>query len=161
MEVLLFLLPFLVLGIGVLFVAFSGGASAAREVYLSRGGRAFTVAIVVLYALLGVIVPAAVIANRGESEGGVGVLRTEKPTAEDEEGKRLFIQSCKSCHNLDAVQARGVTGPDLDDLGGLDRQRVLNAIKKGGSGQDRMPANLLRGQEAQAVASYVAKVAGQ
>lgn len=161
MEVLIVLIPFLLLGLGVLFVAFSGGAAEAREVYLSRGGRTFTVAIVLLYLLLGVAVPAAVIANRGEAEGGVGALRAEDQTAQDEEGKRLFVQSCKSCHNLDAVQARGVTGPDLDELGGLDRRRVLNAIKNGGSGQDRMPANLLRGEEAQAVSSYVAKVAGQ
>ena len=106
-------------------------------------------------------VPAAVIASRGESEGGVGALRTEKASKADEQGKELFIASCKSCHNLDAVQARGVTGPDLDELGGVDRERVLNAIKNGGSGQDRMPANLLSGEDAEDVAIYVERVAGQ
>jgi mono/diheme cytochrome c family protein len=54
-----------------------------------------------------------------------------------------------------------VTGPDLDDLGGLDSQRVRNAIKNGGTGQNRMPANLLQGQDAKDVAAYVARVAGQ
>jgi mono/diheme cytochrome c family protein len=110
---------------------------------------------------LGIAVPAAVIASRGESEGGVGALRTEQASSGDEEGKQLFIQNCKSCHTLAAVQARGVTGPNLDDLGGLDRERVLNAIKNGGTGQDRMPAGLLEGADAEAVAEYVAKVAGQ
>jgi cytochrome c553 len=157
MEVLLVIAPFVVAGIAVIFIAFSGGPSAAREAYMTRGGRLFTAVIVLLYLALGVAVPAAVIASRGESEGGVGSLRTERAS----EGKELFIANCKSCHNLDAVQAEGVTGPDLDELGGLDSQRVLNAIEKGGTGQNRMPANLLQGQDAKDVAAYVARVAGQ
>jgi mono/diheme cytochrome c family protein len=160
-EWLLVIIPFLVVGIGVAFVAFSGGPGAAREAYLTRGRRTFPVLILVLYLGLGIAVPAAVIASRGESEGAVGPLRTEQPTTTEEDGKELFIQTCKSCHTLDAVNARGVTGPDLDDLGQLDRQRVLNAIRRGGTGQGRMPAGLLRGQDAQDVAIYVSQVAGQ
>ncbi|MBA3262715.1 MAG: cytochrome c [Thermoleophilaceae bacterium] len=161
MQVLLVIGPFLVLGIVVMFIAFSGSPAAAREAYLTRGGRLFSFTILLLYLGLGVAVPAAVIAARGEAEGGVGSLRTEQASKADEQGKELFIANCKSCHNLDAVNARGVTGPDLDELGGLDRQRVLNAIKRGGTGQDRMPAGLLEGQDAEAVAGYVARVAGQ
>jgi len=161
MEVLLVIGPFLVLGIIVLFIAFSGSPGAARQAYLTGGGRGFTIAMVLLYLAAGIAVPAAVIASRGEAEGGVGALRTETASTSDEEGKTLFIQNCKSCHNLDAVQARGVTGPDLDELGGVDRQRVLNAIKKGGTGQNRMPAGLLEGHDADEVARYVARVAGQ
>ena len=161
MEVLLVIGPFVVAGIAVIFIAFSGGPSAAREAYMSRGGRLFTAVIVLLYLALGVAVPAAVIASRGESEGGVGSLRTEAATESADRGKELFMSTCKSCHNLDAVQAQGVTGPDLDELGGVDTQRVLNAIKKGGTGQNRMPANLLQGQDAKDVAAYVARVAGQ
>jgi mono/diheme cytochrome c family protein len=160
-EVLLVILPFVVAGVVVIFIAFSGGPSAAREAYLSRGGRMFSVTMVLLYLGLGIAVPAAVIASRGEAEGGVGSLRTEQASTGQETGKELFISTCKSCHNLDAVQAEGVTGPDLDELGGLDKQRVLNAIKNGGTGQDRMPANLLQGTDAQEVAAYVARVAGQ
>lgn len=161
MEVLLVILPFVVAGVVVIFIAFSGGPSAAREAYLSRGGRMFSVTMVLLYLGLGIAVPAAVIASRGEAEGGVGSLRTEQASKGHETGKELFISTCKSCHNLDAVQAEGVIGPDLDELGGLDKQRVLNAIKNGGTGQDRMPANLLQGTDAQEVAAYVARVAGQ
>ena len=161
MEVLLVILPFVVAGVVVIFIAFSGGPSAAREAYLSRGGRMFSVTMVLLYLGLGIAVPAAVIASRGEAEGGVWSLRTEQASKGHETGKELFISTCKSCHNLDAVQAEGVTGPDLDELGGLDKQRVLNAIKNGGTGQDRMPANLLQGTDAQEVAAYVARVAGQ
>ena len=161
MEVLLVIVPFVVLGIGVIFIAFSGGPGSARQAYLTRGGRLFPAVIVLLYLALGVAVPAVVIASRGESRGGVGPLRTEKASNSDERGKELFVSSCKSCHNLDAVQAEGVTGPDLDELGQLDAKRVRNAIKNGGTGQDRMPANLLLGQDAQDVAAYVARVAGQ
>jgi mono/diheme cytochrome c family protein len=160
-EWLLVIVPFVLLGIGVVFVAFSGGPGAAREAYLTRGRRTFPLLILLLYVGLGIAVPAAVIASRGESEGAVGKLRTEQPTAREEQGKELFIQTCKSCHTLAAVNARGVTGPDLDDLGGLDRQRVLNAIKRGGTGQRRMPSGLLQGQDAQDVATYVSQVAGQ
>jgi mono/diheme cytochrome c family protein len=161
MEVILVIGPFLVLGIIVVFIAYSGSPGAAREAYLTRGGRLFTFAIVALYLGLGVAVPAAVIAGRGESEGAVGPLRTEQPSKTDELGKELFIANCKSCHKLDAVNARGVTGPDLDELGGLDKKRVLNAIKRGGTGQGRMPAGLLEGEDAEAVAGYVARVAGR
>lgn len=161
MEVLLVIGPFLVLGVVVIFIAFSGSPGAAREAYLTRGGRLFPLAMLLLYLGLGIAVPAAVIAARGEAEGGVGSLRTETASDSDEQGKELFITTCKSCHNLDAVQAKGVTGPDLDELGGLDRQRVLNAIEKGGTGQGRMPARLLEGEDAEDVARYVARVAGQ
>src|SRR5262245_33328340 len=161
MTWLLVVLPFLVVGIAVLFVAFTGGMGAAREAYLTRGGKVFTVTIVILYVGLGIAVPAVVIANRQEAAGAVGALRTEDVDKQDELGKSLFIETCKSCHNLDAVQAKGVTGPDLDELGGLDKQRVLNAIHNGGTGQNRMPKDLLTGSDAQAVADYVSKVAGQ
>ena len=161
MEIVLVIAPFVVLGIAVLFVAFAGGAGAAREMYLTRGGKLFTFSILVLYLALGVIVPAAVIASRGEAEGGVGALRDEPLTTIDERGKDLFVQNCKSCHTLAAVQAEGVTGPNLDELGGVDRQRVLNAIERGGTGDGRMPADILQGEDAEAVAGWVSKVAGQ
>ena len=161
MEFVIPLIPFVVAGVIVIFIAFSGSPCAAREAYLTRGGRAFSVVMVVIYAGLGIAVPAAVIASRGESEGAVGPLRTEQPSKADEEGKDLFIQTCKSCHTLDAVGAKGITGPDLDELGGVDRARVLHAIKIGGTGDGRMPPGLLSGQDADLVARYVAKFAGQ
>jgi mono/diheme cytochrome c family protein len=161
MEVLLVIVPFVVVGLLVMFIAFSGGPSAAREAYLTRGRRVFTVSMLLLYLGLGVAVPAAVIAARGEAEGGTGSLRTQEATARQEEGKELFIANCESCHTLAAVQAHGVTGPNLDELGGLDKARVLQAIERGGTGTGRMPAELLSGSDADAVAAYVAAVAGR
>ncbi len=161
MEVLIVLVPFALAGIAVIFLAFWGGPSAARDAYLTRGGRAFTLLMVLLYLVLGVAVPAVVIANREEATGATGPLRTEQPTAKQELGKDLFIQNCKSCHTLAAVQAHGVTGPNLDQLAPLDKQRVLNAIKIGGTGTGRMPPGLLSGEDADAVATYVSEVAGR
>lgn len=161
MEVVGILLPFVLVGIAVVFIAFSGGPGRAREVYLSRGGRGFRVLVPILYVVLGIVVPAAVIASRDEAEGGTGRLKSSSLSPREQEGKRLFRRTCASCHTLKAINARGVTGPDLDDIGQVTKQRVRNAIRIGGTGQKRMPAGLLQGEEAQAVAEYVARVAGK
>ena len=160
MEVVAFLVPFVLLGGLVLFVAFWGGPGGAREAYLTRERRLFSLTIVVLYVGLGIVVPALVVANKGEAAGGVGVLQNQDMTETEEQGKDLFDQYCASCHSLAAVNARGITGPSLDELGELTPERVLNAIRNGGTGQGLMPAGLLEGEEAAAVAEYVAKVAG-
>ena len=161
MEIVLFLLPFVLIGVAVLFIAFSGGPSQAREAYLTRGNRGFKIAIPLLYVGLGIVVPAFIIAAREEARGGTDALETEGLSASAERGKRLFLNACASCHNLDAVNAQGVTGPDLDEIGEVTRARIVQAIQNGGTGQKRMPANLLEGQEAADVAAYVAAVAAK
>ena len=164
MEILAFLVPWILIGIGVFFVSFSGGPGAAREAYLTRGRRAFGVLIVLTYVGIGIAIPAVVIASRGTREGNStrlsqDKLRDAKPDIQ--KGKQLFSESCAACHNLDAVNARGVTGPDLDKIGTVTPGRVENAIKIGGTGQLRMPAGLLQGQNAKNVAAFVAAVAGK
>jgi mono/diheme cytochrome c family protein len=161
MEVVVFLVPFVLLGIGVIFVAFSGGPARAREAYLTKGGRFFRFSIVLLYAVLGLAVPALVIANREPSEGGTPPLKHEEASSELEDGKELFRQTCASCHTLAAANARGVTGPDLDEIGEMTEDRILGAIRVGGTGQKRMPAGLLEGEDAQAVSKYITAVAGK
>ena len=161
MEIALFLVPWLLIGIGVLFVSFSGGPGAARQAYLTRGSRAFRVVIPLLYLGLGIAVPAAVIASRDAATGATDQLASEDLSGQLERGKELFVDTCQSCHNLDATNARGVTGPDLDEVGDVTKERILSAIKVGGTGQRRMPANLLQGENAEAVAEYVARVAGR
>ena len=161
MDVLLILLPFVLLGIGVLFIAFSGGPGAAREAYLTRGNTLFRVGIPILYLALGVAIPAAIIANRDEAQGGTARLEHEELDKRQEKGKKLFRETCSSCHSLAAVNAQGVTGPNLDEIGAVNRERILNAIARGGTGQRRMPAGLLQGHDAEDVALYVSKVAGK
>lgn len=160
MSVVLFLLPFVLLGIVVLYIAFSGSPGAAREAYLTRGNRAFRVAIPLLYIALGVAVPALIIVAREEARGGTDELKDQELSASAEEGKQLFRNACASCHNLDAVNARGVTGPDLDEIGEVTPDRIVNAIENGGTGQGRMPAGLFEDEDARKVADYVASVAG-
>ena len=161
MEVVAFLAPFVLLGIGIIFVAFSGGPGRAREAYLTRGGRFFRFSMILLYVALGLAVPALVIADREPAEGGTSALKDEKASDDLEEGKELFRQTCASCHTLAAANARGVTGPDLDSIGDMTVERVTTAIRVGGTGQKRMPSGLLEGDDAEAVAKYLSEVAGE
>lgn len=161
MDVILFLVPWVLVGTGVIFVALSGGPGAARSAYLTGGNRAFRVAIPLIYIGTGIAVPALVIANRGEAEGATDKLASAEISKVDERGKQLFRDTCSSCHNLDAVNARGVFGPDLDQIGEMTPKRLLAAIRNGGTGQDLMPAGLLEGENAKLVAEYVTKVAGE
>jgi mono/diheme cytochrome c family protein len=160
MEIIIFFIPWVLIGIGIIFVSFSGGPGAARAAYLTRGNRTFRVVIPLLYIATGIAVPAAVIASRDEATGATDQLASETPSGELERGKLLFRQTCASCHDLDALNARGVTGPDLDEIGQMTVQRVRCAVENGGTGQNRMPAELLAGDNAVAVARYVTEVAG-
>ena len=161
MVTIAFLLPFVLLGTIVVFVAFSGGPGAARDAYLTRGNRGFKILFPVLYVLLGLVVPGLILAGREQAAGGTGALESASLSKQEETGKMLFKQQCSTCHSLAAVNARGVTGPSLDRIGEVTPARIRTAIKNGGTGQGRMPARLLEGEEAQAVAAYVAKVAAR
>jgi mono/diheme cytochrome c family protein len=164
------ILLFVLVGGAVAFIAFSGGPGAAREAYLTRGGTFFRIAVPVIYIGLGVAVPAVVIAGHQSKEGNEGALANTVPKGELRDGKRLFQSTCTSCHSLRAVNAQGVTGPNLDAIG-LDtstpqaraqsEKRVRDAIRIGGTGERRMPANLLQGEEAAAVAAFLTDVAGR
>ena len=155
-----FVIAFVLIGIGVIFVAFSGGPGRARETYLTGGRRFFRFVIPVIYIGIGIAIPVFVIADREKAEGGVGSLKDKTPSARLADGRDTFRQTCASCHSLAAVNARGVTGPNLDEIGQVTKQRILEAIKIGGTGQGRMPPGLLQGYNADVVAEYVAEVAG-
>jgi hypothetical protein len=89
----------------------------------------------------------------GEGGGGGGASAAA-------EGKQIFTQSCGTCHTLADAGTSGTVGPVLDDLK-PDKARVENAIKNGGAGTGAMPANIVTGSEAEAVAEYVSSVAGK
>ena len=161
MLVAIFLVPWILIGVGVLFIAFSGGPGQARHAYLTRGSIAFKITMVVIYLGVGIAVPAIILTNRDNAEGATNKTRNVIPTAQVQKGKTLFRATCASCHTLAAVNARGVTGPDLDRIGALTKARVLSAIKLGGTGQGRMPAGLLKGQNALDIAAFLQAVAGK
>jgi mono/diheme cytochrome c family protein len=170
-----FIVAFLAIGAAVAFIAYSGGPSQAREAYLTKGRRGFRIAIPIIYITLGIAVPALVLANRHSAQGSSGLLASKQGSASFERGKTLFRENCWSCHTLKAAGAQGVTGPNLDQLGKVDAQRVLNAILIGGTGDGRMPQNLVPGAcskapchkpgqkptDAEDVATYVSQVAGK
>jgi mono/diheme cytochrome c family protein len=166
MAVAAFVIAFLVVGSGVAFVAFSGGPSRARQAYLTGGRRGFRIVIPILYIGLGIAVPAVVLAARQGSEGEQGSLASKHGDKQFTQGKVLFRQTCWSCHTLKAAGSQGVTGTNLDQIVSASPQQarlgyVAHAIQIGGNGDGRMPAQLLTGKSADAVAYYVSKVAGK
>jgi mono/diheme cytochrome c family protein len=96
-------------------------------------------------------------------------------------GKELFVegaggkQSCGSCHTLADAGTKGTIGPNLDEAFGPARKQgfkentiasiVHDQIKYPSRGKStaedqQMPANLVTGDDADAVAAYVAQCAG-
>ncbi|HEX4759473.1 MAG TPA: c-type cytochrome [Thermoleophilaceae bacterium] len=85
-------------------------------------------------------------------------------------GKALFVQKCASCHTLKRANASGVQGPNLDDAfsaaraAGMTAATVRGVVRHQISNARRdsiMPRNLVTGNDANDVASYVGAVAGQ
>jgi len=76
------------------------------------------------------------------------------------QGKQLFQQDCGTCHTLADAGTNGKVGPVLDQVK-PDKQLVLSALKNGGLGSGTMPANIVTGKDADAVATYVSTVAGK
>src|SRR4051812_30812076 len=162
MSTLVFVLVFILLGLGVLFVAMSGGPGGIGSVLhsQSRGGRKFaTVAFVVCLLVLGVGVPAAVVAATKDNTD-IPHASIQNLTANEERGRELFGQRCSLCHTLKASNSVAQVGPNLDQLS-PPKALVLNAIQNGRSrGNGQMPAQLYTGQDAADVAEYVAKATG-
>jgi mono/diheme cytochrome c family protein len=161
MTTLVFVLFWVLLALGLLLVALSGGPGGAlqRLQTQSRGGRK---AAVVLFGLalvvLGVGVPLAVI-SLVESRDDIPDAGVSNLTASEQRGRELFDQRCTQCHTLAAVKSVAQVGPNLDDLS-PPKALVLDAIAKGRTGNGNMPAQIYEGQDAQDVASFVARVDG-
>jgi cytochrome c551 len=162
MSTFVFVLVFILLGLGVLLIAMSGGRGGIGAALhsQSRGSRKFaTFGFVVLLLALGGGVPAAVIAAVKD--------RTDDPAAslsgltpDEKRGQELFGQRCDLCHTLKASNAVASVGPDLDTLA-PNYQLVLTTIKNGQSnGNGQMPAQIFTGKDAEDVAKYVAKAVG-
>ena len=81
-------------------------------------------------------------------------------------GATLFAERCSGCHTLDAAGTEGSANRSLRNQGPNLNQRVestedvLYAIRNGGFSGAIMPQNILVGDEAQAVAEFVAEYAG-
>jgi cytochrome c551 len=93
--------------------------------------------------------------------------------AEDDpnyEGALIFNENCAGCHSLEVVGAEGSAveigsreqrdGPNFNDRR-ESVEDVLHAIRNGGFSSGPMPQNIVTGEEAQAVAEFVARYAGR
>jgi len=99
---------------------------------------------------------------------GCGTGGKASGTADPQNGETLFKSSCGGCHTLAAAGTSGTIGPNLDASFGPSKQQgfkestiqnvVLLQIREASK---PMPDNLVKGQDAQDVAAYVASVAGQ
>lgn len=124
--------------------------------------------------VIGVAAAAGALVAVGLGCGTVG--RVDESSASG--GKELFQQRCGSCHVLADAGTQGNVGPNLDEAfayarkdveeQGFDESTIRDVVRgqiaypvedppSGGAG---MPANLVTGSDADAVASYVASVAG-
>jgi mono/diheme cytochrome c family protein len=151
------------LGVGLVLVAFSGGPGGALQRLMSQTRAARRVSIV-LFAIalvaLGFGVPAAVIAAVSDNNS-IPEANVTELTASEKRGRELFGLRCSNCHTLEAANAVGAIGPNLDQLR-PPKALVLNAIKNGrAQGNGQMAANLYTGQDAEDVANFVAKAVGQ
>jgi mono/diheme cytochrome c family protein len=163
MAVLAFTLVFVALGLSVLFIALSGGPSGARKRMASQSKRTRRIALfnfLVALLVLGLGIPAAVIATV-EGRNDIPEANVSNLTAAEQRGRELFGQRCANCHTLKASNAVAQVGPNLDTRQ-PPKNLVLNAIKNGrAAGNGQMAADLVEGEDAEDVASYVAKAVGQ
>ena len=163
MSTLVFVLAWVVVGLGLLLIAMSGGPGGAAQRLMSTGRAARRVS-VVLFALcallLGVLIPAAVIAAVSGRDD-IPEANVSDLTESEEHGRELFGQRCANCHTLEAANAIAGVGPNLDELRPT-KALVLDAIENGRArGNGQMAADLYTGQDAEDVANFVAKAVGQ
>jgi cytochrome c5 len=160
----LFLAFWIVVALVLFFVALRGGPRGARATLQSqtRGGRR-TAAIffTVFYVGIGVAVPILLIEGNRDAESATVDNATVHLNAQQQDGQEIFGQRCASCHTLAASHAGGKVGPNLDQLK-PPKGLVLDAVLEGRQrGNGTMPAQIVQGRDAAAVAAYVAQVAGK
>ena len=115
---------------------------------------------------------AAAIAVGASACGTRNVNLDKNEQANVQNGAELFQERCAGCHTLNSAGARG-SKPTNDNGGGErtngpnfnvrkeNKDDVLYAIRNGGFSGAIMPANIVVGQDAEDVASYLAKYAGR
>ena len=103
--------------------------------------------------------------------GGCGTGGISK-AGDTDKGKKLFLAKCGGCHTLAAAGTHGIQGPNLDDAFALDLRQGFKQVTIEQIVRDQielatcvnpshcMPQNLVKGSDADAVAAYVAMVAG-
>jgi mono/diheme cytochrome c family protein len=102
---------------------------------------------------------------------GQGKIQVSDKDTELHRGAVLFNERCSGCHSLEAANAYGSKPPGQKQGGERtngpnfnvrreDRSDVLFAIRNGGFSGAIMPANVVVGDDAHAVAAFLAKYSG-
>jgi mono/diheme cytochrome c family protein len=122
-------------------------------------------------AIAALSIAAAGVIGCGEEKGdqkqpGATITTVDKPY---QAGAKLFVERCSGCHNLGVVGAEGgslkvsnrerVDGPNFN-VRKEDKESILYAIRNGGFSGAIMPQDIVVGQEAEQVADFLAKYAG-
>lgn len=129
----------------------------------------------ILVLVLAVAIPFAIFRSKGDASNG-----EQKVAADLKDGQSLFQTNCGTCHTLYSAGTDGNYGPNLDELlaptgppEGEQKKveetweategRVLNAVENGvnSSTPGRMPAGILNQTQAEEVAEFVGRTAGE
>ncbi|HET7510323.1 MAG TPA: c-type cytochrome [Solirubrobacterales bacterium] len=117
-----------------------------------------------LVLVIGILAAAALgLSACGFGSEGIAVSKDDP----NHEGAELFATHCSGCHTLSAAGTQGsgnrgerTQGPNLNQRTET-YEDVLFAIQNGGFSGAIMPQNIVVGEEANAVAKFVAKYAGE
>jgi mono/diheme cytochrome c family protein len=170
LAVAAFVAFWVVVALSLFYLAARGGPGARAAKDPGRRGSRLSISLFVVTAVVfGVALPVLLLtgnhSNASAQIGGIKLTRAEKA------GRELFGEHCGVCHTLAAANAIGKVGPNLDILKPAETT-ILNTIANGclpnppkGSseaclGQGVMPSGVVQGREAQDVAAFVSKVAG-
>jgi mono/diheme cytochrome c family protein len=121
-----------------------------------------------------VVRPVAILCLLGAAlaAGCGGEIEVPDSEATAHRGAVLFNERCSGCHSLDAANAFGskppgeiqggerTNGPNFN-IRSATRDDVLFAIRNGGFSGQIMPANIVVGEDAQAVADFLAEYSGK
>lgn len=119
-----------------------------------------------IFTLLG-LVTVAVIASGCGNQGVSVASNTEAGV-----GAQVFAAKCAGCHTLSYAGTRGskpasevnskdrTNGPNFDQRK-EDYQSAITAIRQGGFSGSIMPGNIVTGDEAKSVATFLAKYSGR
>ncbi len=121
-----------------------------------------------LFSRLGVAVAAGVLVVLAGCGGEITVPENQQTARK---GAELFEERCSGCHTLEAANSYG-SKPEGGTLGGERtngpnfnirteaRNDVLYAIRNGGFSGAIMPANIVVGEDAEAIATFMADHSG-
>lgn len=170
LAVVAFVAFWVIVALGLFLLAARGSGPRAVVTGPSRGGmRSVLTLFVATTVVFGVALPILMLTgNHSNANAQIGGIRL---SANEKNGRELFGEHCGVCHTLSGANAVGKVGPNLDLLKPAESV-VIHTINNGclpnaGSssgqgclGQGVMPSGIVQGRDAQDVAQFVAKIAG-